>query len=86
MPESGLSTKKNNAKRGEFFPPITQVEIEGTDLCNKERKAMEDKKDCYVEVEKAQAIKLDRDIEELESREAPKLVANHNETMLRSNA
>ena len=36
------------------------------------------------EIEKAQAIKLDNEVEELESREAPKLAANHNETMLRN--
>jgi hypothetical protein len=45
---------------------------------------MDDKRDHKEEIEKAQAIKLDNDVEELESREAPKLVANHNETMLRN--
>ena len=47
---------------------------------------MEDKTDHYQEIEKPQTIKLDSDIEELEKREAPKLAANHNETMLRSPA
>ena len=47
---------------------------------------MENKKDHYEQSEKAEAIKLDCDIEELENREAPKLAANHNETMLRIDA
>jgi hypothetical protein len=45
---------------------------------------MEDEKDHYEEIEKALAINLDSDVEELEKREAPKLAANHNETMLRN--
>ena len=49
---------------------------------------MEDQKDHDEQIEKTQAVKLERniqenDIEELERREAPKLAANHNETMLR---
>ena len=55
-------------------------------MVNKERKTVEDKKDHSEEIEEAQAIVLEHDIEQLESREAPKLVANHNETMLRSDA
>jgi hypothetical protein len=47
---------------------------------------MEDEKDHHKQSENSQAITQINEIEELESREAPKLAANHNETMLRSNA
>lgn len=47
---------------------------------------MEDKKGCEEQMIKAQVIKLDLDVEELEERIAPRLAANHNETMLRDDA
>jgi len=45
---------------------------------------MEDKKDHQEKSGSVQPAKLDSNIEELENRDAPKLVANHNETMLES--
>jgi hypothetical protein len=45
---------------------------------------MENQKDHCEQIEETQAISVESDIEELESREAPKLAANHNETVLRS--
>jgi hypothetical protein len=50
---------------------------------------MEDQKHLDEQIKKTQAVKFDsdiqeNDIEELERREAPKLAANHNETMLRT--
>jgi len=47
---------------------------------------MEDKKGCEEQTLKAQAIKLNLEVEELEKREAPMLASNHNQTMLRDNA
>jgi hypothetical protein len=52
---------------------------------------MEDQKGHSEQIEKTPAITLEsniqeNEIEELESSEAPKLAANHNETMLRSPA
>jgi hypothetical protein len=47
---------------------------------------MEDEKYHCEQSEKGQAITQINEIEELERREAPKLAANHNETMLQINA
>ena len=49
-------------------------------------KDAKDQKDPKEQKVKAQTIKLDDDFEELERRIAPRLSANHNETMLRDYA
>ena len=83
------SVAKKISQIAQIFLHITQVEIEDTDCSglettlppaveeNKQNNetAMEDKKGSKEQMVKAQAIKLNLEVEELEKREAPMLAA-----------